>query len=112
MSEQTNQESEKTYTLEEIAQKRADAISFYTNQIAVLTVQAEFEKLQAYWETNIKESSTFIAESSMGDVHIMAEEAKTFEEFRAEFVKEYGISKKENNKELVDWLKGIWKENH
>jgi hypothetical protein len=54
MSEQTNQESEKTYTLEEIAQKRADAISFYTNQIAVLTVQAEFEKLQA----DIEESRT------------------------------------------------------
>lgn len=54
MNEQTNQESEKTYTLEEIAQKRADAISFYTNQIAVLTVQAEFEKLQA----DIEESRT------------------------------------------------------
>lgn len=54
MNEQTNQESEKTYTLEEIAQKRADAISFYTNQIAVLNVQAEFEKLQA----DIEESRT------------------------------------------------------
>ena len=54
MNEQTNQDSEKTYTLEEIAQKRADAISFYTNQITVLTVQAEFEKLQA----DIEESRT------------------------------------------------------
>jgi hypothetical protein len=72
----------------------------------------EFEKLQDYWETNIKESSTFIAESSMGDVHIMAEEAKTFDEFKAEFVKEYGIGKKDNNKELHNWLQGIWKENH
>jgi hypothetical protein len=54
MNEQTNQDSEKTYTLEEIAQKRADAISFYTNQVAVLNVQAEFEKLQA----DIEESRT------------------------------------------------------
>jgi hypothetical protein len=72
----------------------------------------EFEKLQDYWETNIKESSTFIAESSMGDVHIMAEEAATFDEFKAEFVKEYSIGKKDNNKELHNWLQGIWKENH
>lgn len=93
-----------------------DEADDYDNDIVEYMIsnmgRKEFEKLQAYWETNIKESSTFIAESSMGDVHIMAEEAKTFEEFRAEFVKEYGISKKENNKELVDWLKGIWKENH
>jgi len=93
-----------------------DEADDYDNDIVEYMIsnmgRKEFEKLQAYWETNIKESSTFIAESSIGDVHIMAEEAATFDEFRAEFVKEYGISKKENNKELVDWLTGIWKENH
>jgi hypothetical protein len=60
------------------------------------------------WNSN----DTPIFESAMGDVHIMAEEAKTFDEFKAEFVKEYGIGKKDNNKELHDWLQGIWKENH
>lgn len=72
----------------------------------------EFDKLKTYWETNVKESTTFVTESSMGDVHIMAEEAKTFDEFKAEFIKEYSIGKKDNNKELHNWLQGIWKENH
>jgi hypothetical protein len=60
------------------------------------------------WNSN----DTPVFESAMGDVHIMAEEAKTFDEFKAEFIKEYGIGKKDNNKELHNWLTGIWKENH
>jgi hypothetical protein len=60
------------------------------------------------WNSN----DTPVFESAMGDVHIMAEEAKTFDEFKAEFIKEYGIGKKDNNKELHNWLQGIWKENH
>jgi hypothetical protein len=93
-----------------------DEAEDYDNDIVEYMIanmgRKEFEKLHDYWETNIKESSTFIAESAMGDVHIMAEEAATFDEFKAEFIKEYGIGKKDNNKELHDWLQGIWKENH
>jgi hypothetical protein len=93
-----------------------DEAEDYDNDIVEYMIanmgRKEFEKLHDYWETNIKESSTFIAESAMGDIHIMAEESATFDEFKAEFVKEYGISKKDNNKELHDWLQGIWKENH
>jgi hypothetical protein len=93
-----------------------DEADDYDNDIVEYMIanmgRKEFEKLKDYWETNIKESSTFVAESAMGDVHIMAEEAKTFDEFKAEFIKEYGIGKKDNNKELHNWLQGIWKENH
>ena len=50
-------------------------------------------------EHGVKESLG-INESAMGDVHIMAQEAKNFADFKKQFVKEFKVEGKDNNKEL------------
>lgn len=60
----------------------------------------------------INESQTFIEESKMGDVHIMAGDADSFTAFRKEFMDEYGKPKTVKElKALEAWLQEIWKEN-
>lgn len=64
------------------------------------------------FEQFIHESQTFIAESGMGDVHIMAQEASSFDKFKADFIKEYGKPKSVKElQQLEAWLQTIWKEN-
>lgn len=63
------------------------------------------------FEQFIHESQTFIDESKMGDVHIMAQEASSFDKFKTEFVKEYGKPKSVKElQQLEAWLQTIWKE--
>jgi hypothetical protein len=57
-------------------------------------------------EHGVKESLG-INESAMGDVHIMAQEAKNFAEFKKQFVKEFKVEGKDNNKDLDSWLKQV-----
>ena len=57
-------------------------------------------------EHGVKESLG-INESAMGDVHIMAQEAKNFADFKKQFVKEFKVEGKDNNKELDSWLKQV-----
>ena len=60
----------------------------------------------------INESQTFIEESKMGDVHIMAGDADSFTAFRKEFMDEYGKPKTVKElKALEAWLQTIWNEN-
>jgi hypothetical protein len=47
-------------------------------------------------------------ESAMGDVHIMAQDAKDFAAFKKEFVKEFKVEGKDNNKDLDAWLKQVY----
>ena len=57
-------------------------------------------------EHGVKESLG-LNESAMGDVHIMAQEAKNFAEFKKQFVKEFKVEGKDNNKDLDSWLKQV-----
>jgi len=57
-------------------------------------------------EHGVKESLG-INESAMGDVHIMAQEAKNFADFKKQFVKEFKVEGKDNSKELDAWLKQV-----
>lgn len=60
----------------------------------------------------INESQTFIKESAMGDVYVMAGEAKSFTAFRKEFMEEHGKPKSVKElKALEAWLQTIWNEN-
>jgi hypothetical protein len=60
----------------------------------------------------INESQTFIKESAMGDVYVMAGEADSFTAFKKEFMDEYGKPKSVKElKALEAWLQTIWKEN-
>ena len=64
------------------------------------------------FEEFINESQTFIEESKMGDVHIMAGDADSFTAFRKEFMDEYGKPKTVKElKALEAWLQEIWNEN-
>lgn len=58
-------------------------------------------------EHGVKESLG-LNESAMGDVHIMAQDAKDFAAFKKEFVKEFKVEGKDNNKELESWLKEVY----
>lgn len=63
------------------------------------------------YEEFVNESQTFIEESKMGDVHIMAGEADSFTTFRKEFMDEYGKPKSVKElKALEAWLQTIWNE--
>jgi hypothetical protein len=54
----------------------------------------------------------FLNESSIGDIHIMAQEADSFTAFRKEFMNEYGKPKSVKElKSLEAWLQTIWNEN-
>jgi hypothetical protein len=58
------------------------------------------------------ESQSFIYESSIGDIHIMAQEADSFTGFRKAFMDEYGKPKSVKElKSLEAWLQTIWNEN-
>ena len=60
----------------------------------------------------LNESQNFIGESSIGDIHIMAQEANSFTAFRKEFMDEYGKPKSVKElKSLEAWLQTIWNEN-
>jgi len=60
----------------------------------------------------LNESQNFIGESSIGDIHIMAQEADSFTAFRKEFMDEYGKPKSVKElKSLEAWLQEIWNEN-
>ena len=60
----------------------------------------------------LNESQNFIGESSIGDIHIMAQEADSFTAFRKEFMDEYGKPKSVKElKQLEAWLQTIWNEN-
>jgi hypothetical protein len=60
----------------------------------------------------LNESQNFIGESSIGDIHIMAQEADSFTAFRKEFMDEYGKPKSVKElKSLEAWLQTIWNEN-
>ena len=58
-------------------------------------------------EHGVKESLG-LNESAMGDVHIMAQDAKDFAAFKKEFVKEFKVEGKDNNKDLDAWLKQVY----
>ena len=61
---------------------------------------------------SVNESQTFIKESAMGDVYVMAGEADSFTAFRKEFMDEYGKPKSVKElKALEAWLQTIWNEN-
>lgn len=58
-------------------------------------------------------SESFIDESSIGDIHIMAQEADSFTGFRKAFMDEYGKPKSVKElKQLEAWLQTIWNENN
>lgn len=60
----------------------------------------------------LNESNSFIGESSIGDIHIMAGEADSFTGFRKAFMDEYGKPKSVKElKQLEAWLQTIWNEN-
>ena len=57
-------------------------------------------------------NESFIGESSIGDIHIMAQEADSFTGFRKAFMDEYGKPKSVKElKSLEAWLQTIWNEN-
>ena len=52
-----------------------------------------------------------VDESKIGEIHIMAQEASSFDNFKSEFIKEYGKPKSVKElKELEAWLQTVWKE--
>jgi len=64
------------------------------------------------FEEFLVESVSLIYESSIGDIHIMAQEADSFTAFRKEFMDEYGKPKSVKElKQLEAWLQTIWNEN-
>lgn len=60
-------------------------------------------KLFESWSS--QQNFSKIYESKMGEVHLMAQEAKNYEDFKAEFSKRFKI---EDDAELDQWLKQIW----
>lgn len=57
-------------------------------------------------------NESFVNESSIGDIHIMAQEADSFTGFRKAFMDEYGKPKSVKElKSLEAWLQTIWNEN-
>jgi hypothetical protein len=60
-----------------------------------------------YIELVISESNK-ISESAMGDVYILAKEAKNLKEFISLFKKEYDVSDLGNEKDLEVWLKTVY----
>ena len=59
----------------------------------------------------LNESQTYVSESAMGDVYIMAGDADSFTAFRKEFMDEYGKPKTVKElKALEAWLQTIWNE--
>jgi hypothetical protein len=64
------------------------------------------------FEEFLVESVSLIYESSIGDIHIMAQEADSFTGFRKAFMDEYGKPKSVKElKQLEAWLQTIWNEN-
>ena len=64
------------------------------------------------FEEFLVESLSLIYESSIGDIHIMAQEADSFTGFRKDFMDEYGKPKSVKElKSLEAWLQTIWNEN-
>ena len=64
------------------------------------------------FEQFVNEYQSFVTESAMGDVHIMAQEAGSFDKFKADFIKEFGKPKSVKElQQLEAWLQTIWKEN-
>lgn len=64
------------------------------------------------FEDFLNEGNNFIGESSIGDIHIMAQEADSFTGFRKAFMDEYGKPKSVKElKSLEAWLQTIWNEN-
>ena len=58
-------------------------------------------------------NESFVDESSIGDIHIMAGEADSFTAFRKAFMDEYGKPKSVKElKQLEAWLQTIWNENN
>ena len=64
------------------------------------------------FEEFLVESQALIHESSIGDIHIMAQESDSFTAFRKSFMDEYGKPKSVKElKQLEAWLQTIWNEN-
>ena len=80
-----------------------------------ISPSCSMEKILALLQGNtdyISESQNFIGESSIGDIHIMAQDANSFTAFRKEFMDEYGKPKSVKElKSLEAWLQEIWNEN-
>lgn len=76
-----------------------------------IAIEYQIDKLKQDVES-LSESQSFVNESSIGDIHIMAQEADSFTAFRKEFMDEYGKPKSVKElKSLEAWLQEIWNEN-
>jgi hypothetical protein len=64
------------------------------------------------FEEFLNEGKSFIDESAMGDVYVMAGEADSFTAFKKAFMDEHGKPKTVKElKALEAWLQTVWKEN-